>query len=168
VRDEQALAEFCREEWPRLVGSLSLYVGSRELAEDLAQETLVRVCGNWRTVRSTDSPTAWAHRVAFNLAKSHGRRRSTWTRVQARIGPAPIASVDGDRAAALAVRDAVGALPEPQRQALIFRYFADLSVRETASAMRCPENTVKTHTRRALDALRLSGLVDEAQDEEAG
>jgi DNA-directed RNA polymerase specialized sigma24 family protein len=88
--------------------------------------------------------------------------------VQARIGPPPIASVDGDRAAALAVRDAVGALPEPQRQALIFRYFADLSVRETASAMRCPENTVKTHTRRALDALRLSGLVDEAQDEEAG
>ena len=169
MRDELALAEFCREEWPRLVGSLSLFVGSRELAEDLAQETLVRVCGHWRTVRAADSPTAWAHRVAFNLAKSHGRRRSTWTRVQARIGAPVIASVESDRAAALAVRDAVAALPEPQRQALILRYFADLSVRETASAMRCPENTVKTHTRRALDALRLSGLVDdEAYDEEAG
>jgi RNA polymerase sigma factor (sigma-70 family) len=89
--------------------------------------------------------------------------------VQARIGAPAIASVESDRAAALAVRDAVAALPEPQRQALILRYFADLSVRETASAMRCPENTVKTHTRRALDALRLSGLVDdEAYDEEAG
>ena len=82
MRDEQALADFCREEWPRLVGSLSLFVGSRELAEDLAQETLVRVCDHWRTARAADSPTAWAHRVGFNLAKSHGRRRATWTRVQ--------------------------------------------------------------------------------------
>ena len=49
----------------------------------------------------------------------------------------------------------------PQRQALILRYFADLSVRDTAAAMRCPENTVKTHTRRALEALRLSGLLDD-------
>jgi RNA polymerase sigma factor (sigma-70 family) len=161
VRDEWALAEFCREQWPRLVGSLSLYVGSRELAEDLAQETLVRVCGHWRTVRATDSPTAWAHRVAFNLAKSHGRRRSTWSRVQARAGAPTIAAVESDRATAMAVRDAVATLPEPQRRALILRYFTDLSVRETAAAMRCPENTVKTHTRRALDALRHSGLLDD-------
>lgn len=157
--DDEALAEFCRDEWPRLVGSLSLYVGSRELAEDLAQETLVRVCGHWRRVRGADSPSAWAHRVAFNLAKSHGRRRATWSRVQARVARSPIASVESDRATAIAVRDALRSLPETQRKALILRYFADLSVRETARAMRCPENTVKTHTRRALDALRFSGLV---------
>jgi RNA polymerase sigma factor (sigma-70 family) len=160
VGDEQGLAEFCRDEWPRLVGSLSLYVGSRELAEDLAQETLVRVCGHWRRVRTADSPSAWAHRVAFNLAKSHGRRQATWSRVRARIDVPPVVVVDPDDATALAVRGAIRALPVSQRQALILRYFADLSVRETAAAMQCPENTVKTHTRRALDALRFSGLVD--------
>jgi RNA polymerase sigma factor (sigma-70 family) len=169
VGDEQAIADFCREEWPRLVGSLSLYVGSRELAEDLAQEALVRVCGRWRRVRAADSPSAWAHRVAFNLAKSHGRRQATWSRVRDRVDTPPVAVVDRDGATTLAVRDAIGALPLPQRQAVILRYFADLSVRETAAAMRCPENTVKTHTRRALDALRVSGLVDdEVRDEEVG
>ena len=159
--DEQALVDFCREEWPRLVGSLSLYVGSRELAEDLAQETLVRVCGHWPRVRTADSPSAWAHRVAFNLAKSHGRRQATWSRIRTRVDVPPVAVVDRDGATALAVRDAISALPVPQRQVLILRYFADLSVRETAAAMRCPENTVKTHTRRALDSLRASGLVDD-------
>jgi RNA polymerase sigma factor (sigma-70 family) len=97
--------------------------------------------------------------VAFNLAKSHGRRHETWARVRTRIDVPPVAVVDRDGATALAVRDAIRALPPPQRQALILRYFADLSVRETAEAMSCPENTVKTHTRRALDALRFSGLV---------
>jgi RNA polymerase sigma factor (sigma-70 family) len=167
--DDPALADFCREEWPRLVGSLSLYVGSRELAEDLAQETLVRVCGHWRKVATAESPSAWAHRVGFNLAKSHGRRRSALSRAQARAGAPAIASFEHDRADALAVHDALRALPEAQRQALILRYFVDLSVRDTAIAMRCPENTVKTHTRRALGAMRASGLVDdETMAEEAG
>jgi RNA polymerase sigma factor (sigma-70 family) len=167
VEDDRALVDFCRHEWPRLAGSLSLYVGSRELAEDLAQETLVRVCGHWRRVRAADSPSAWAHRVAFNLAKSYGRRQATWSRVQTRVNPL-VTSVEHDRATALAVRDALMALPDAQRQALILRYFTDLSVRETAAAMRCPENTVKTHTRRALDALRAGGLLDDAMTEETG
>jgi RNA polymerase sigma factor (sigma-70 family) len=122
------------------------------------------VCAHWRRVRNADSPSAWAHRVAFNLAKSHGRRQATWTRVRSRAVDGPRGVVDGDRAAAIAVRDALATLPEPQRQALILRYFADLSVHDTATAMRCPENTVKTHTRRALDALRASGLLDDAID----
>jgi RNA polymerase sigma factor (sigma-70 family) len=164
VEDDRALIEFCRAEWPRLVGSLSLDVGSRELAEDLAQETLARVCTHWRRVRNADSPSAWAHRVAFNLAKSHGRRQGRWARVQPLFADRSLGTVDPDRAGSLAVRDALATLPAAQRQALILRDFADLSVRDTASAMRCPENTVKTHTRRALDALRSSGLLDDAID----
>ncbi len=119
---------------------------------------------------TAESPSAWAHRVAFNLAKSHGRRAGAWGRAQARIGAPAIASVEPDRAAALAVHDARRGLPDVQRQALILRYFVDLSVRDTAVAMRCPENTVKAHTRRALEALRPGGLVDEDETmaEEAG
>src|SRR5262249_12793949 len=39
VEGDADLTEFCRSEWPRLVGSMSLYLGRRDLAEDLAQET---------------------------------------------------------------------------------------------------------------------------------
>jgi RNA polymerase sigma factor (sigma-70 family) len=75
---------------------------------------------------------------------------------------AAIATVDDDTASALAVRHAVAQLPVRQRSALVLRYFADLSVAETADAMRCPEGTVKTLTRQAILALRDQGLVGDA------
>jgi len=158
------LADFCRDVWPRLVGSLSLYLGRRDLAEEIAQEALVRVCQRWRSVRNADSPAAWAHRVAFNLAKSHFRRESTRRRVWARaVEPARIVHVD--QVVGIATRDALQSLPPAQRQALVLRYYADLSVRDVAALMHCPENTVKTHTRRALERLRASGLLDDDVEE---
>ena len=128
------------------------------------------MCRHWRTVRTADSPSAWAHRVAFNLAASDGRRRAAWSRARDRMpAPTPLLVVDHavDHAEVLAVRDAVGALPEPQRAAIVLRYFAHLTVAETAEAMRCPQNTVKTHTRRAILAMRASGLLgdDDIADE---
>ena len=158
--DDDGLGAFCRTEWPRLVGVISLYLGDRDQAEDVAQETLVRVCLHWRRVRQADSPSAWAHRVAFNLAKSMLRRRVTWRRIR-------VLAVERDRsteqpdAVVVAIRDELQRLPVAQREALVLRYYADLSVRDVAQLMGCPENTVKTHTRRALEALRGRGLLDE-------
>jgi RNA polymerase sigma-70 factor (ECF subfamily) len=166
VGDDPELAEFCRAEWPRLVGSLGLYVGDRALAEDLAQEALVRVCTHWRQVRNADSPSAWAHRAAFNLAKSHLRRGRVWRRVRTRaVEPERRVETDDTTAVGIAVRAAVAALPEAQREALVLRYFADLPVHDVAVAMGCPENTVKTHTRRALEALRTRGLLESDERE---
>lgn len=163
VDPDPELASFCRTEWPRLVGSLALYTGDRQLAEDLTQETLIRVCQRWKTVRAATSRSAWAHRVAFNLAKSQFRRRATLRRLQ-RLELVEVALPTPDTALHVAVRDAVAALPEPQRRALVLRYYADLSVRDTAVVMSCPVNTVKTHTRRALEALRHAGLVAAPDD----
>jgi len=156
---------FCRREWPRLVGSLSLFTGDADLAEELAQETLARVCRDWRKVSNLDAPGAWAHRVAINLARSHYRHRA----VARRHAPALAATHttdDADTASAIAVREAVARLPVRPRTALVLRYFADLSVAETAEAMRCPEGTVKTLTRQAILALRADGLVTDAGMEE--
>jgi RNA polymerase sigma factor (sigma-70 family) len=150
------LEEFCRDEWGRLVGSLYLYVGDRGLAEELAQETLVRTVQHWGEVVRADSPSAWAHRVAFNLAKSHFRRRLALRRARTRAGA--VAPAELDLASAVAVRDAVARLPDAQRSALVLRYFADLPLREVAAVMGCPENTVKSHIRRAIEALRRAGL----------
>jgi RNA polymerase sigma-70 factor, ECF subfamily len=161
VGDDPELAKFCRAEWPRLVGSLGLYVGDRALAEDLAQEALVRVCTHWKQVRDADSPSAWAHRVAFNLAKAHHRRGRTWLRIRGRaVEREGRVESDDTTTVGIAVRAAVAGLPDAQREALVLRYFADLSVHDVAVAMDCPENTVKTHTRRALEALRTHGLLE--------
>jgi RNA polymerase sigma-70 factor (sigma-E family) len=149
---------FCRREWPRLVGALSLFTGDADLAEELAQETLARVCRDWRKVATLDAPGAWAHRVAINLARSHFRHRSVVRRHASALVPTNTTD-DADTASALAVRQAVARLPVRPRTALVLRYFADLSVAETAEAMRCPEGTVKTLTRQAIRALRDDGLV---------
>jgi RNA polymerase sigma factor (sigma-70 family) len=61
----------------------------------------------------------------------------------------------------IALRAALAQLPDPQRQALILRYYADLPVDAVAAALGCPPGTVKTHTRRALEALRHVGLGDD-------
>ena len=151
--------------WPRLVGSLSLFTGDGDLAQELAQETLARVCRDWRKVSNLDAPGAWAHRVALNLARSHFRHRSVARRHRDRLATAVVAH-DPDTATVLAVRNAVSQLPVRQRTALVLRYFADLSVAETAEAMRCPEGTVKTLTRQAILALRQMGLITDAEIEE--
>jgi RNA polymerase sigma factor (sigma-70 family) len=144
---------------------LSLFTGDGDLAEDLAQETLARVCRDWRKVSNLDSPGAWAHRVALNLARSHYRHRSVARRQSRRLANATQAH-DPDTATVIAVRTAVSQLPVRQRTALVLRYFADLSVAETADAMRCPQGTVKTLTREAILALRQMGLIADTEIEE--
>jgi RNA polymerase sigma factor (sigma-70 family) len=159
------VSAFCRQEWPRLVGSLSLFTGDGDLAQELAQETLARVCRDWRKVSNLDSPGAWAHRVALNLARSHYRHRAVARRYRNRVG-SPERIDAPDTATVIAVRQAVATLPLRQRTALVLRYFADFSVSETAEAMRCPEGTVKTLTRQAILTLRRTGLITDAGIEE--
>jgi RNA polymerase sigma-70 factor (ECF subfamily) len=107
------------------------------------------------------APGAWAHRVAMNLARSHFRRRMLALRSEAQLRPGANPA-DGTAAltASVALQDAIDTLPERQRIAVVLRYFADLPVREVATAMRCPQGTVKTLTRQAILALRAKGLVD--------
>ena len=66
---------------------------------------------------------------------------------------------------ALAVRAAVASLPRRQRAALVARYFADLSVSDTAVLLGCAPGTVKALTSQAISRLQAS-LVMEIQEEE--
>lgn len=153
------LTQFCQAEWSRLVGALSLYTGDADLAEELAQDAIAQTCRHWRKVRSMDAPAAWLHTVARNLAHSHFRRNRAGKRAYERVG-APAAHVDAADES-FAIRAAVAALPERERDAIVLRFYAGFSVRETAHALGCPEGTVKTLTHRAVERLRDAGFVDE-------
>lgn len=156
------LVAFCESEWPRLVGALSLYTGDRDLAEELAQEAITRVCRHWPRVRDMDAPAKWLHRVGRNLAHSHYRRARAGARATARHGVTGDDVVDA--ADAVAVRTAVAALPWRERAAIVARFYLGYSVRETAAALGCPEGTVKTLVHRAVGRLRDAGLVEETID----
>ena len=82
LREDAGLRDFCTAEYPRLLGTLTLYCNDRGVAEELAQEALARACVSWPKVRGMDAPGAWIHRVAMNLANSHFRRRGAERRAQ--------------------------------------------------------------------------------------
>jgi RNA polymerase sigma factor (sigma-70 family) len=150
-----------QREHPRLVGLLVLLVGDRSLAEELAQETLIRACRDWDKVRDLDRPPAWLHRVAVNLAMSSHRRRRAEQRMLQRVSAGDRdAADDPDTTTADAVRQALLQLPIELRTIAVLRFYADLSVTDTAAVLRVPEGTVKTRTRRALAVLRDAGLID--------
>jgi RNA polymerase sigma-70 factor, ECF subfamily len=147
------LVEFCRTEHGRLVGSLSLYTGDQLLAEEIAQEALVRVCEQWSRVRTMSAPGAWAHRVAMNLAKSRFRRRAIERRLDPRAGTVDRV-MEEDTAQALAVRDAIARLPARQREAIVLRHVAGLSVEEAATAMNVTPGALRSLTHRATGQLQ--------------
>lgn len=148
--------EFVARGSASLLRSAYLLTGDRAIAEDLLQVALVRVGRRWDVARQ--APHAYAHRVLVNLL--HDRRRS----LSRRVTEAPLEELNGrhqptvDNSDALIDRislaSAVGRLPARQREVVVLRFFADLSVSETAAAITASEGTVKTHTSRALDTLR--------------
>lgn len=162
MRDDDQAEEFCRAVGPELVGFLTLYCGDRDVAEDLAQQTLARVWASWSRLGPVTNRRAYVHRMACNAASSWFRRRAAERRATRRVSARPSAGppTAGDLASVIAVRTAVAALPRRQRTAVLLRYYADLSVRDTAAAMGVAEGTVKALTFKAIAALRQAGLID--------
>jgi RNA polymerase sigma factor (sigma-70 family) len=157
-------AEFIEWVSGRLVASLVLYTGDQSLAEDLAQEALVRVWRNWDEVSQMASPEGWTFRTARNLALSFRRRRKIEERIARLLYEQESESQDPDVASALSVRRAVAALPERQRATVVARFYLDLSVKETAALLECKEGSVKAATSQAISSLRSQGLLADTDD----
>lgn len=148
--DDEGLAELCRREYPRLVGLLALHVADRAVAEELAQEALIALI---RRGRAVGRPGPWLTRTALNLGRSWIRRRIAERRAYRRHGPPDARAATSDSADTIAVRRAVAGLPRRQREAVILRFYEQLSVAETAELMGCAEGTVKALTHKAVDRL---------------
>ena len=152
---DPVLEAFVAAEHRRVVGLLVLYTNDRLVAEELAQDAIVRLCQHWPRVARMEHRRAWLSRVAINLANSWLRRRAVEHRANRRHGlPADVAASDDAIATSLAIREAVATLPPRQRTAVALRFYTGLSVAETAAAMRCAEGTVKSLTNKAMTALR--------------
>jgi RNA polymerase sigma factor (sigma-70 family) len=121
-------------------------LGSRHEAEDLAQETLARAYLNWKKIESYAMP--WVLRVVGNLAIDSLRRRRLVHRIP---GPEITPAIDADR---IDIQRALQGISRRQRDAVILRYFADMSEAAVAMALGCSVGSVKKHTARGLTTLR--------------
>jgi len=119
------LSAMCQREHARLVGVLGLYCGDRDLAEDLAQEALIRLCRDWRRVRRLDAPERWLHRVAINLAHSHFRRAAIERKALSPLGARP--SQDWESGRDVETLELLKNLPHGQKAALLLHYYLDMT-----------------------------------------
>ncbi|MER6631977.1 sigma-70 family RNA polymerase sigma factor [Streptomyces sp. NPDC000987] len=136
--------------------------------QDGLQQVLLRLLE--RRARGDDPPRdvgAWAAVVASNLAVDWHRTRNRQERVSARLAllGAPDERVPDsteNSVQALAVAEGLDALPAAQRQVLVLRYYADLSVPQIAEQLGIPLGTVKSRLYAAAKLLRERLHVEEA------
>lgn len=154
VEDEERYVEYvtARLPWIRKVAYLLCHDWHR--ADDIAQTAITRLYVHWRHARAAQSLDAYTRTVVVRAFLSE--RRAAWARRVDLPGELPQngAVDDGDPALRVVVRQALAGVPPKQRATLVLRFYCDLSVEETAEALRCSVGTVKSQTARGLDALR--------------
>ncbi len=167
--DDLALNEIMDRWRDKVAAFLQRMTGDAATAEDLAQETFVRLyqsCGSY-------SPKAafatYLFRIAANLARNHQRWRSRHPTVSIEDGLGALRDWPGGGAAPdeqaestdslRQVEAAVAALPSELREAILLFTYEDMSYAQIAAALRCSEKAVETRIYRARQMLK--GLLKE-------
>ena len=155
------LAGLVERHYSPLLGFLyRLTGGDRSLAEDLTQETFLRALRSIQQYQASRRFKPWLYAIAVNVARDHFKRADTRYAVQlsdeefvSLADPIELDDTfadDSQRVAAV-----LGALPVHQREALILRYYQDLSLAEIAEVLAIPIGTVKSRLSLGLRQLRL-------------
>ena len=136
--------DFYAEHYAGLVRLAALLSGSADVAPDLVQDCFVRLHGRWSSVRE---PLPYVRRSVVHACASHHRRIAL---VRRNPPPEPRSAELG----ADELDDALAALSDRQRAAVVLRYYGDLPDADIARALRCREGTVRSLISRALADLR--------------
>ena len=155
MRAEVGFAGFVREHTPALLRTAYLLTGNAQSAEELVQDTLVRLYPKWDRVAAADVPLAYVRRSLtngyINYQRRAARREYPHDDVPERVDP-------HDAVMQLADRDQIWNglrfLPERQRAALVLRFFEDMTDDEAAIALDCRVGTVRSLISRGLATLR--------------
>jgi RNA polymerase sigma factor (sigma-70 family) len=140
--------------------------GNADLAEDVAQEALLRLLRE--NAASVRSPRAWLFRVASNLVRDHARRANTAQRpIPVDAGPEDRPDVDYERAERIArVRSVLGTLAPRDRDILMMRE-SGFPYAEIAAVINVRTESVATLVMRALDRFRKAFEKQERADASA-
>jgi RNA polymerase sigma-70 factor (sigma-E family) len=155
------------EHYPGLCRLAALLLGDRAAAEEAVQEAFLRTYAGWWRIRRPEQARWYLRRAVVNQCRSRQRRRVSEDRGNRVVhaserDSAAARDEPGRRTEALVIADAVRALPPRQREAVVLRYFEDLSEADIATVLGCSEGTVKSQLSKArttlarlLDSLRV-------------
>ncbi|WP_054950951.1 RNA polymerase sigma factor SigW [Numidum massiliense] len=141
---------------------------SAQDAEEIAQETFLRVYKNLDRFDPQRKFSTWIYRIATNLCIDHIRKRKAhyslddsigdddgedWYSRQESSEPTPEESLMSLELRTK-VKDAIEELPAHYKAAIVLRYFHDMTLAEIGEVLSLPVSTVKTRVHRARESLR--------------
>jgi RNA polymerase sigma-70 factor (sigma-E family) len=124
-----------------------------DYSDDLVQAAFTSLYVHWGRIRGADHLDAYTRTILVRVYLSE--QRSGWARkvTLAAWLPEELSEVT-DQETALDVRAALASLPPRQRATIVLRYYCDLNVDQTATALGCSAGTVKSQTSKGLVTLR--------------
>ena len=155
-RADLAVMEIYAQQYRALVRLAAMLVRDTSTAEEVVQDSFVAMHDGWRRLKDTEKALAYLRQAVVNRSRSVLRHRAV---VEKNVQNAPPDMPSAEHGAFLLLeRDAVIAalrdLPVRQREAIVLRYYADLSEAEIADTMGISRGAVKSHTARGMAALR--------------
>jgi len=172
VGDPTALALLLNQYWGPLVVYVGRTLDSRDQAEDVVQETFVRIWERREQWKPEGSLRALLYQIAHNLAADHRRRRAArerWLAQQqgqvTRGVVTPLERVE-EHDLEIALARAVNGLPERRREVFLLVRQAGLSYQDVAQVLGLAPQTVANHLSLALAELRaaLEGFLDSPEE----
>jgi RNA polymerase sigma-70 factor (ECF subfamily) len=145
----------------RLYNFVYRFVGDRETAEDVVQETFLRAFRKRTEYRAIANFSTWLFTIAGNLAKSELRRRKRWRMFSIERDEEtdtgmdiPDESARPDKVAESSLADgqiqqAIASLPDNYKQVILLRDVQGMSYQEISDIVDCPVGTVKSRVNRA-------------------
>ena len=153
---DRAVTAIYSEHYRSLVRLAAFLVRDTATAEEVVQDSFVAMHGAWRRLRDTDKALSYLRQSVVNRSRSVLRHRM----VVDKNTPKPPPDMPSAEHGAIiqlersAVVSALRGLPDRQREALVLRYYGDLSEAQIALTMGISRGAVKSHTARAMSALR--------------
>jgi RNA polymerase sigma-70 factor (sigma-E family) len=141
-----------------LVRLAVLMVGDQPTAEDVVQDAFLGLYRRWPMLDDQDKALGYVRASVLNGCRMVYRGRSRRNRVVFAAPPAPTAVESAESTALLSeasheVLLALRRLPDRQREAVVLRYYLDLSEAQAAETMQVSKGTVKSATSRGLATL---------------
>lgn len=153
---DQMVARLYSLHYRPLVRLAALLVRDAATAEEVVQDAFAAVREGWQRLGDAEKALAYLRQAVVNRSRSVLRHRTVPGDNPQQVLPDPPDTEHG--APGLlehpAARAALAGLPDRQREAIVLRYYADLSQGEIAAAMGISRGAVNSHTARGLSALR--------------
>lgn len=169
ITKHNLITEIVAESRERLLQTIRWLVPTMEDAEDILQDVLYRLWGNFDEIKSLDKTTAWMFRVARNRVTDWYRSRSTSPNIQDHVGGGEgrllleelLPDMTGNPesrheqlAMGMAIDEALSTLPPKQRDVFVWHEIEGRSFAEIAERTGTPVNTLLSQKRYAVLELR--------------